>query len=356
MTRTWTSNGLAICGCLVLFGCGATPDDGGVQVTIANLSAGDSTLEGALVVRDELGGSQTIDLSEVELTAEVQNSDGSWSSVAVRKGGGTVRSHAVIVADNSGSQDGNLARMQAAERAFADDFLGDANQLGVVRVSTESKVMSELTANPEEFDAAVDAMFVSNGWTALYDGVRMANEVLERADVSVERQNNQWGCMERPLNSIVVFTDGRDNNSSDMQKTKYAGDGVDTTLSDLYGLNVLGSQTTVYAVGVGRAVDEVSLRSLSERSNGYYTPIDDYKALGKTLSQQAKSMKSAAPFCFALPYCDAQKVRVHARFMLGGTAYDETLDVDVPAGACGGGGSNGNSNGNANGNSNGKKK
>lgn len=325
---------------LLLGGCAVANDDEGVQVAIAHLSEADDEVGGALLVRDELGRNRALDRKTMEITAQAQDAKGNWFKVEVRQSKAEPRIHTVIVADNSGSQGKTFMQTQEANRVFAKQLLDqgteDPDRVGIVRVSTEARVLTELTNNPKEFNSAVDAMFVSNGWTALYDGVRVANEVLDRGAFTLSSQNKEWSCVDRAFNSVVVFTDGRDNNSSDMQKTSYKGDGIDTTLESLAKLEILGVRTPVYAVGIGRSVDESSLSELSKRTGGFYSPIDSYEKLAGALEQQASSMRSATPFCFRLPYCDIKAVRVHVRFQLDGSTYDRTLDVRIPEGTCDG--------------------
>jgi Mg-chelatase subunit ChlD len=322
---------------------GCAPADSGdsVKVSVTHLQAQNDSGGAALIVEDSSGAEHDILGSNLTLEAEVQGTSGQWTTVGVRMRNQKPVMQTMLVADNSGSQDGNLDLMRVAAKQFAGRFLNQKDRkVGLVRVSTESKVLSPPTDDEEDFGAAVDAMFVSNGWTALYDGIRMANEELEaNADLAVDR-DGQWGCVDRPFSSVIVFTDGRDNNSSDMQMSeKYMGDGVDTRISDLYDLNVLGVETPVYTVGVGRAVDELSLSSLAEKTGGTYTAIDDYRGLEKELKKDADALSNALPFCFDLPYCDATRVRVHVTGDLDGLAIDHTVELEIPAGACSPGGS-----------------
>ncbi|MCA9581103.1 MAG: VWA domain-containing protein [Myxococcales bacterium] len=321
---------------VLFFAAACAPESAdNVAVAISHVAVGDDSVGGALVVQDRSGAQRNVDPSSVDLVAEVQDpATGEWEEVKVRFSGKTKRLHTVIVADNSGSQDGNLELVQSASTAFANGFLEKENKMGLVRVSTESRILSELSDDRQDVDDAINAMFVSNGWTALYDGIRMANEVLERGASTVDIKNKNWGCVDRPLGAIVVFTDGRDNNSADMQMTKYEGDGVDTRLGDLMSLSVLGVRTPVYAVGVGRGVDEVSLSKLAKSTGGFYSPVDNYKELLGALENEANTLTGASPFCFELPWCDVNTVRVHASFELDGESYTRTIEMAIPEGQC----------------------
>ncbi len=141
----------------------------------------------------------------------------------------------------------------------------------LVRVSTEASVLQELTSTGSELDAAVESLFVANGWTALWDGIRLGAETLEDAFA----EDAPGGGNAFPV--VVAFTDGRDNNSADEQDTSYAGDGIDTSLEDLFELEAGGLRVPVYPIGTGDA-DEEELSELAEATGGAYFDLDDRSA------------------------------------------------------------------------------
>ena len=51
-------------------------------------------------------------------------------------------------------------------------------------------------------------MFVNEGWTAIWDYIRLGNEVLETGAV-LHSENHI--CVDLAYRSIVVFTDGNNN-------------------------------------------------------------------------------------------------------------------------------------------------
>ena len=59
------------------------------------------------------------------------------------------------------------------------------DRVGLVRVSTVARVLSPLTEDLDEFRSALETLRVKNGWTALWDGLRVGHEVLELKRVAM---------------------------------------------------------------------------------------------------------------------------------------------------------------------------
>ena len=55
--------------------------------------------------------------------------------------------------------------------------------MGLVRVSTNATVLSELTTDETDLEDSISGMFVNEGWTALWDGIRLGNDVLQTGAV-----------------------------------------------------------------------------------------------------------------------------------------------------------------------------
>ncbi|RME22446.1 MAG: VWA domain-containing protein [Deltaproteobacteria bacterium] len=195
--------------------------------------------------------------------------------------------------------------MRAGVDAFGEAVLGRGlgDRVGLVRVSTQSEIVLPLTDDPDAWSAAVDGLTIANGWTALWDGVRLGNEVLE-AGATAAAGTGLEVCLSQARRSVVVFTDGQENNSADEHATSYPGDGIDTTLDDLEQLHVLGIPTPVWTVGIGDGVDEDALAELAARTGGAYTAIDGYAELASTLTATAEGLSDEIPVCFEAASCD----------------------------------------------------
>ncbi len=215
----------------------------------------------------------------------------------------------MIVADNSGSLEEHLGKMQTAIRHFSHVMLTRAHpdRVGLVRVSTEASILSPLVESDRDLAPAIDEMFINRGWTALWDGIRLAGEVLEGQRLERSQERN---CFAGSYASVVVFTDGADNNSADEHETSYEGDGIDTTLGDLSQLQVGGLPTPVHTVAVGSEADEGSLIELSDATGGHHTSIQTYGQLVGALRQNAAKLEAVTPLCFQPASCDDDQARL----------------------------------------------
>jgi len=163
-----------------------------------------------------------------------------------------------LVADNSGSETGFLKDVQSALHRFLSLLDPALDGASLVRVSTRSLVRVPLTQDLGAVGTGVDALFVANGFTALYDGVRLGNESLALGPSAADARRDR---------AVVAFTDGKENSSADENPTTVVGDGVDTTLDDLGRLEVAGVRTPVYTVAIGEA-DPDELEAMAARSGG----------------------------------------------------------------------------------------
>jgi len=276
----------------------------------------------ALVVRATDGYDDVL-LSPSSVSIEVDDGSGSFRRVDPEIfDGERARLDVVLVLDNSSSLTNLEETIRDATRDFAYSILslGSGSRVGLVRVSTESRVLTELTADRDEVDAGIAAMFISNGWTAFYDGVRMANEVLERGD----RDADQNPCAVPVFRAIVAFTSGDDNNSADQQRTSYKGDGIDTTPDMLKNLRVNGAHTPLFNLGVGKRVSEEMLRDLSESTGGIYASMTGFSKLGEALLASAQRVWQARFVCFVGNVVRA-RVKVSAGTKLGRATDTVTL-------------------------------
>jgi len=211
-----------------------------------------------------------------------------------------------LVVDNSGSESGYLSELKAAASEMIDGVLSRGGRASVVRVSTEAEVLTPLTGDPTEIDMAMDSMFITNGWTALWDGIRMGSQTLGGPDGPVPQNPAIVDfCFEdRPL-GVVAFTDGQDNNSADeapeLDLAAYPGDGVDTTLEDLKALTVGVASTPIYSIGLGREVDGVSLTDLADSTGARYQAIDHQNQISGVFDVLQGYFDATHQVCVELP-------------------------------------------------------
>lgn len=236
-----------------------------------------------------------------------------------------------LVADNSGSEAGKLPEIQAALRAFAQRVLtrSPLDRVGLVRVSPEATILQPLTESLAAVEAAIDELFIANGWTALWDGVRQANEVLAAGVVVQGSPDPLSLCVDRSFRAIVLFTDGRENNSADEHLTRYEGDGVDTKLGDLLLLDVAGSPTPIHVAGVGEEIDVTALEQLAAATNGTFVHLAHHGELHGALQSTASQLENTVPVCFRLARCDYSQVRITVRVDLSGTSVESAAVFDL---------------------------
>jgi len=315
---------LAIAGALP--GC----SDPAVEVHLSQKNAHVEGSSLAVRVSDHYNGEQ---LTVEEIEIEVEDDAGDFRPVTVAlHDGDTSAVEVALVADNSGSQKSVEETIRLAARAFSERILsmGDSAQVGLIRVSTQSEVVAEMSDDAAELNRSIEnGLRVSNGWSALYDGVRLANEVLDRGYDPAEGTP----CATPVFRGIVVFTNGEDNNSADQHKTSRRGDGIDTSLDMLKQLDVHGTLTPIFAVGVGKGVDEKMLSELADDTGGLYSAITSYRKLETALEKAAYNIWNAKLVC--LPATDSMgkganpqrvRVKVKAHTKLG--VATQTADLD----------------------------
>jgi hypothetical protein len=149
---------------------------------------------------------------------------------------------------------------------------------------------------------------VRNGWTALWDGVRIANQVLTEGQLDPADDGST--CFSGAYPVIVAVTDGVENNSAGQNNTNYPGDGIDTFFQDLKDLHAGTRRTQIHTVGIGKRIDETSLRELSMLSGGVYRSIADYAELVNALRSTSGQLGSMIPVCFRPAHCSHTEVRV----------------------------------------------
>jgi Mg-chelatase subunit ChlD len=234
-----------------------------------------------------------------------------------------------LVVDNSGSEQGYLPWLQEAAHVMADAVFARDGRASLVRVSTDSGIELPLTDDEAEVRDGIDELFINNGWTALYDGIRMGNETLGSAAVATAPGEPSELCSPERKLAIVTFTDGGENNSANerLRSPQYPGDGIDTTFADLHGLQVDGVITPIYTVGLGDTVGHAELAELAEATGGRHHRVDDASDLPDVFQVISDYLASSVKVCTELPddLCGDRFVRVEYAWSAC-TPGDESCD------------------------------
>jgi hypothetical protein len=219
-----------------------------------------------------------------------------------------------------------LELLKSGVFAVRDQLVASGGRMSLVRVSTQSQVLVSLSKDTDLLGAGIESMKITNGWTALWDGIRMGNETLGSTDSpgnSGASPNVASFCAAADKRAIVVFTDGGENNSLGQKLTsvKYPGDGIDTTLKDLQELRIDGITTPIYVVGLGNQVDDRTLRELAESSGGKYIGISTPSEIPSVLSIIEEYFANTRRVCATAPFhqCGMLDVRVTYRYKNQGT-------------------------------------
>lgn len=267
---------------------------------------------------DELGPSVTV---------ETRGSDGVWeyaTDVAVDCDG-PQDLDVVLVADNSGSVSEWQGVISDALTRYGSQLLADPeSRAGLVRVSTQASVLAPLAADPVAWQAGVEALQPDDGWTALWDGVRLAHEAHGAAE-QVRTSADLQACVNEAHRAVVAYTDGRDNNSADEHDGYYPDDGVDTRFEDLLSLQVAGIQPPVYTIGVGEGIDVQALADLASGTGGEFLPIEDHEGLADALSAADDTLSAEIPVCWETPDCADTEVRLTVTY--GDQAWVQTFTL-----------------------------
>ncbi|MBN2197090.1 MAG: VWA domain-containing protein [Polyangiaceae bacterium] len=315
------------------------------QVRAGTNQDGEVLLGVDVLVTDEGGASVPCGAGTVQMTIEISRNgpEGPWvlvdsDSVAtdcVEAGAGDL----ALVLDNSGSTLSDLTVVQEGARRAVRSVLDAGGRVSLVRSSTDSRVWSPLTDEPASLDEAIDGMFVTNGWTALWDGVRMGNETLGSVtfdEAPTAAADPGAFCASTRKQGVLLFTDGQENNSAHQKlwSDAYPGDGIDTTLEDLFGLRVNGATTPIYTIGLGGRTDAAALEQLATATGGRYVHVDEPNAVESVLAAVGESFRSAHRVCTTVPshLCGNLDVRVTHRYTDGDVEFEQTSlhRVDLP--------------------------
>jgi len=305
-------------GLLSLTGCSgeqAAPE-GRTGAAVSNLCASGATVNAIIELADASGQPVDLTAENTVITVETRAAGGDFQPAEGIYVGfdGPSQVDLVLVADNSGSQEGHLEVMQEALRAFGAEIIDGRSapdRVGLVRVSTDVGEVVGLTEDLAAFEAGVDQLYIKNGWTSLWDGLRLGNEALEGGATDA--------CQLGAYRALVGFTDGKDNDS-------------DTTKADdVRAFTAGGATTAVHLIGVGDEIDEETLSSVAADTGGQYASIADYAELLGALSATARGISGAAPISFQVAGCDQVEARITVQVKTGDQATTFSLVQPLPA-------------------------
>ena len=119
-------------------------------------------------------------------------------------------------------------------------------------------------------------------------------------------------CYPARTPSVLVYTDGRENNSADEHDTSYSdeSDGIDTTFDDLTGLAVDGTGVAIYTVAIGDDADAAGLAALADATGGRHVGIANDGGLLGALHGAAAQLSDLIPFCFTPANCADTEARI----------------------------------------------
>lgn len=155
-----------------------------------------------------------------------------------------------LVADVSGSMGDVMGQAKQAMRSFVGTMqFAKGDEVELVEFATNSYICNSFTSDASHVTRSIDAM-TPGGQTRLYD--TLISEI-ERIS---SRSNAK--C-------VIGFTDGYDNIS-----VYSAQDVVDRANA---------AHVPVFLIGVGSSCDESALRSIAQRTGGFYTNISSLSSL-----------------------------------------------------------------------------
>lgn len=319
----WALASSAVTG--ALGACWSEQTDNQIETTVQEVRTGAGGMVGLdVLVTDDSGNAIPCGEGKLDVSVEVASNGQGYAPVNSRdvivQCAGTGASVALVL-DNSGSEQGHLDELQVAADSMLQGVLEAGGKASFVRVSTNAQIQVPLTSDRSALVAALEGMHIGNGWTALYDGIRMGNESLggvlsEHADVPAADTVGAF-CGAAKKTGILVFTDGRENNSSDEKAAnydaaRYPGDGFNTLLSDLGKLRIDAVTTPIYTIGLGRNIDESGLQSLAAQSGGRYLHADSAAQLPTLFDRVRQYLGASHQVCLDLPanQCGDFNVRV----------------------------------------------
>ncbi len=238
-----------------------------------------------------------------------------------------------IVLDNSGSIRSHRLIIESGVDALLDEVAKSGSTFSLTEVHTNSQIITPLTDSKTLFKENMKKMINKDGWTALYDGIRLGHESLEDK-VSWEGESDPACNVERK--AIIVMTDGYENNSREQKYEEYSleefpGDKIDTTLDDLKLLRSNERKIPIFTIGVGGDVDANGLSDLSNETGGSYRALSDFKEMPEAFQEIGDYLRSPYHVCVESKEmaCGEYKVEISYSSENGPTG-DKVISFSIP--------------------------
>lgn len=242
-----------------------------------------------------------------------------------------------LVLDNSGSQVEALEATREGAEVLAEGIVDLGGRLSLTRVSTTSKVLAPLTRDLDTLGTGLDDLYVVNGWTALYDGIRMGNETLGETLGQIDPvvwDDVESFCSGHDRMGLVVFSNGLENNSAGQSLRSDDDDGIDTTVDDVLGLTVGGVSTPIHTIALGRRVDTTHLRELSEATGGRTMQVPTYEQVPEAFALVSRWLETTHHVCAEIPVTECGAATVEVTWShddgVSPSSGTRTFDAHVP--------------------------
>lgn len=304
--------------------------------TIQNFSIGSAgNFNMKLLSTNQNGQALDCDDENEQVFLDIMNDDGVYERVnsdsvqlkCNKQGQGQV----AMVIDNTGSVKDIITQIKSGANSILDQVILGEGSASITRVSTNSKICTEVISDATKLRSTVEEqLFAGNGWTALYDGIRMGNETLIRSNANFDTKTSSV-CGNMPNRGIVVFTDGNENNSSDEKsysydRSRFPGDYIDTSLDDLLAMDVNGIKVPVYTIGMGTDVDHETLESLASKSGGRHFKVENGQEVEVAFELISKYFNAAASVCanVSKAMCGTRHIKITRENKSSGSGSSET--------------------------------
>ncbi|MCB9665162.1 MAG: hypothetical protein H6732_13715 [Alphaproteobacteria bacterium] len=246
------------------------------------------------------------------------------------------RPQLALALDPGGADAEELETLREGAAALAARVTDRGGRASAVRISTVSSVVAPLDADAAALAAGLDTLAVDRGWTALHDGLRLANETLgvpAAGDPVVQAIDPESACDAHDRLGILAFTHGEDDNSAGQRLHAPGDDGIDTSWDDVRSLRVGAVRTPIHTLGLGRGASD-RLGELSAATGGRHLAIADADDLPAAFDLVGDWLGETGRACVELPSlsCGLADVELRWRWTAQGREESgvDTLRVHVP--------------------------
>jgi len=226
-----------------------------------------------------------------------------------------------LVVDNSASAEDHLDFIKSSSKKLVDDVVNGGGKTSLTRISTNSSIRNLMSDDKDELHNSIDALWSSNGYTAMYDAMRMGFSTMNMIEPTyVDNGRLDQFCDNRSRKAMVLFSDGGENNSLDDYKEKYdfikyPGDGIDTKIEDIIGLSEK-LQSPIYTIGLGDDHDAEAMKLIAEKTGGIYISGQTREEIPSLFEKIGTFLKGSTSLCFDVRKlsCGTKKLKVQYNY------------------------------------------